>query len=64
VSWRRVSGYNWRALVEADVSRLNCVIGDGLRSQRKGRQTTEVAVAANALNRMLHLGRAEYVRVA
>jgi hypothetical protein len=31
VGWQRASGYNWRALVEADVSRLKGVIGDGLR---------------------------------
>ncbi len=64
VGWQRASGYNWRALVEADVSRWKRVMGDGLRSQRKGRQTTEVAIATNALNRMLDLGRAEYVRIA
>jgi hypothetical protein len=56
-------GYNWRALVEADASRWKRVIGDGLRSQTDGRQATEVAVAADALNRMLELGRPEYVRI-
>ncbi len=30
----------------------------------EGRQATEVAIAANALNRMLDLGRPRYVRVA
>ncbi|WP_424140798.1 IS5 family transposase [Roseomonas chloroacetimidivorans] len=64
VGWQRTSGYNWRALVEADVSRWKRVIGDGLRSQSKERQTTEVAIAMNALNRMLDLGRPEYVRIA
>jgi hypothetical protein len=57
------SGYNWRALVEADVSRWKRVIGDGLRSQTDGRQATEVAIAADVLNRMLELGR-RYVRIA
>jgi hypothetical protein len=46
------------------MSRAGRVIGDELRSQRKERQTTEVAIATNALNRMLDLGRAEYVRIA
>ena len=64
MGWQRASGYNWRALVEADVSRWKCVIGDGLRSQTDGRQETEVAIAAEALNRMLDLGRPEYVRTA
>jgi hypothetical protein len=64
VGWQRASGYNGRALVEADISRWKRVIGDGLRSQTDGRQDTEVAVAADALNRMLELGRPEYVRIA
>jgi len=40
MGWQRTSGYNCRALVEA-----------------------EIAVAADVLNRMLELGRPEYVRV-
>ena len=62
--WQRASGYNWRALVEADVSRWKRVIGDDLRSRTDRRQATEVAIAADALNRMLELGRPEYVRIA
>src|SRR3954470_20215551 len=64
MGWQRASGYNWRALVEADISRWKRVIGGGLRSQTDGRQATEVAIAANVLNRMLELGRPEYVRIA
>jgi hypothetical protein len=63
MGWQRTSGYNWRALVEADVSRWKRVIGDGLRSQTDGRQATEVVIAANVLNHMLALGRPEYVRI-
>jgi len=62
MGWQRASGYNWRALVEADVSRWKRVIGDSLRAQTEGRQETEVAIAAEVLNRMLDLGRQEYVR--
>ena len=40
------------------------VIGEGLRSRTDGRQATEVAIAVGALNRMLDLGRPEYVRIA
>ncbi len=61
---QKASGYNWRALVEADISRWKRVIGDGLRSQTDRRQATEVAIAATVLNHMLGLGRPEYVRVA
>ena len=64
MGWQRASGYNSRALVEADVSRWKRVIGDGLRSRTDGRQATEVAIAADVLNRMLDLGRPEYVRIA
>ncbi len=63
MGWQKVSGYNWRALVEADISRWKRVIGDGLRSRTDGRQASEVAIAAGALNRMLDLGRPEYVRI-
>ena len=62
MGWQRASGYNWRALVEADIGRYKRVIGDALRSRTGGRQTTEVAIAVAALNRMLELGRPEYVR--
>jgi hypothetical protein len=64
MGWQRASGYNWRALVDADIARWKCVIGDGLRSRTNRRQTTEVAIAAAVLNRMLDLGRPEYVRIA
>ena len=59
----RASGYNWRALVEADIGRYKRVIGDALRSRTGGRQTTEVAIAVASLNRMLERGRPEYVRL-
>src|SRR5215210_2247946 len=64
MAWQKASGYNWRALVEADISRWKRVIGNGLRFQTDGRQATEVAIAADVLNRMLDLGRPEYVRTA
>ena len=64
MGWQRSSGYNWRALVESDVSRWKRVIGDGLRSRRDGRRAAEVVIAAEVLNRMLELGRPEYVRLA
>ena len=50
--------------MEADVSRWKRVVGDGLRSQTDRRQMTEVTIAADVLNRMLDLGRPEYVRIA
>ena len=64
LGWQKASGYNWRALIEEDISRWKRVIGDALRSHTDGRRATEVAIAADVLNRMLELGRPEYVRIA
>src|SRR4051812_11653410 len=45
LGWHKACGYNWHALVEADMSRWMRVIGEGLRSQTDGRQASEVAIA-------------------
>ena len=45
MAWQKAAGYNWRALVEADISRFKQVIGDGLRSRTDRRRATEVATA-------------------
>jgi hypothetical protein len=63
MAWQKASGYNLRALVEADIGRWKRVIGEALRSQTAGRQATEVAIATDVLNRMLELGRPTYVRI-
>ena len=34
MAWQKASRYNWRALVETDISRYQRVIGDTLRSRR------------------------------
>jgi hypothetical protein len=39
------------------------VIGDGLRSRIDERRMIEVNVAVDVLNRMLELGRPNYVRI-
>jgi len=64
LGWQKASGYNHRAWVEADISRYKRVIGDALRSRTDVRRQTEVAVAVHAPNRLLELGRPEYVRIA
>jgi hypothetical protein len=63
MAWQKASGYNWRALAEADIARFKGVIGGALRSRTDERRATEVAIAVRALNRMLELGRPEYVRI-
>ena len=62
-SWQQTSGFQWRALVEADISRFKRVIGNGLRSRTDRRRETEIALAISALNQMLELGRPEYVHL-
>jgi len=62
--WQETSGYHWRALVKADISRFKRVIGGGLRSRTESRRETEIALAVGILNQMLELGRPEYVRFA
>jgi hypothetical protein len=49
MGWQKMSGYSWRALVEAGIGTL---------------RATEVAVAVRLLNCMLKPGRPEYVRLA
>ena len=64
MGWQRRSGYTRRALVEAAISRLKRVIGNALRSRTEHRRATEVAIAVQALNQMLELGRPKSVRFA
>ncbi len=64
MAWQATSGYNWRALVDADVSRFKRVIGNALRSRTDRCRATEVAIAVGALNYMLNVGRPGYVRTA
>jgi hypothetical protein len=63
IGWETISGYNKRSRVEAAIGRYKQVIGDGLRSRKDQRRTTEVAIAVHVLNRMLGLGRPNSVRV-
>ena len=62
--WQKASGYTKRARAEAAIARWKQVIGDGLRARTDEGRATEVAVAAHGLNRMLELGRPNYVRFA
>src|SRR4051812_19578810 len=64
MAWQRASGYTKRARAEAAIGRWKQVIGDRLRAHTDERRATEVDVAVHVLNRMLELGRPNYVRVA
>src|SRR4051794_35098309 len=64
MGWQKASGYHARARAEATIGRFKRVIGDGLRSRTDERRATEMDVAVHVLNRMLELGRPNYVRMA
>ncbi len=64
MGWQKRSAYTRRALAEAAIGRWKQVIGDGLRARTDERRATEVDVAVHTLNRMLDLGRPNYVRTA
>ena len=63
MGWQKSSDYNVRAKVEAAIGRYKRMIGDALRSRTDETEATEVAIAATTLNRMLGLGRPNYVRI-
>ena len=63
MGWQKSSDYNVLAKIEAAIGRYKWVIGDALRSRTDRTEATEVAIAAAALNRMLGLGRPNYVRI-
>ena len=62
MAWQLDSGYNERARIEGQFARWKQVIGDGLRFHSDQARATEVAIAAQVLNRMLD--RPNSVRVA
>ena len=55
--WKREVGYYVQSTVENTFSRYEALFGDRLRARTQGAQRTEVALACNAVNRMLELGR-------
>jgi transposase len=61
--WQDASGYNRRALVEAQIGRYKRGIGNALRSHIEGARRAEVALANHVLNRMNDLGRPKSVHV-
>ena len=63
MSWRKSSGYNRRALVEAAISRYKRIIGGQLRTRSLPAQRTEVAISVGALNKMVEIGMPDTERV-
>ena len=63
MAWQKASGYTMRARAETAISRWKRVIGVRLRAHTDERRAAEVGVAVDGLNRMLELGRPNYVRI-
>ena len=61
----RPQAFDRLAMAQERISALltDHLLGDGLRSQTDGRQASEVAIAADVLNRIVELGRPGYVRI-
>ena len=64
MAWQAATGYNDRALVEAQIGRRKFVIGPELNAREMNRQITENQIATKSLNRMTRLGRAVFKRAA
>lgn len=64
MAWQKASGYGARAGAETAIGGWKQVIGDKLRSHADERRAIVVDVAVHVLNRMLELGRPNYVRIA
>ncbi|WP_287437565.1 hypothetical protein [Maritimibacter sp.] len=64
MAWQAATGYNDRALVEAQIGRRKFVIGPELNAREMNRQVTENQIATKSLNRMTRLGRAVFKRAA
>jgi GH18 family chitinase len=62
MAWQNTSGYNLRAKVDG-VDRPVQARDRRYRSRTDQTEASEVAIAAAALNRMLGLGRPNYVRI-
>lgn len=55
-TWKKMSGYHQRSLVECGFFRLKTLFSDRLRARRTDTQTAEAVVRCAAMNRMTTLG--------
>ena len=64
MAWQKASDTTGGLAPRPAISRYKRVIGAALRSRTDQRRAREVAIAVEVLNRMLALGRPNYVRIA
>jgi transposase len=63
MGWQKATGYGRRNLVETTIGRYKQLIGSKLRTRGMAAQQGEVALAVEALNRMIRVARPLSVRV-
>ena len=64
MAWQRATGYGRRSHVETAVGRYKAIIGPKLRARSLPAQQGEVAIAVEALNRMIRTAKPTSMRVA
>ncbi len=62
MGWQHVTGYERRSVAEAAVARHERLIGPKLRARNGAAQAGEVALAVQALNRMIREAKSVTVR--
>ncbi len=64
MAWQKATGYGRRSLAETTVGRYKAIIGPKLRARLLPAQQGEVAMAAEALNRMIRVAKPVSIRAA
>lgn len=64
MAWQRTTGYGRRSLVETAIGRYKASIGPKLRAYSLPGQQGEVALAVDALNRMIRVAKPVSIRIA
>jgi hypothetical protein len=64
MAWQKATGYGRRSLIETAIGRYKSIIGSRLRARTFAAQQGEIAIAVEALNRMIRIAKPISVRVA
>ena len=64
MAWQKATGYGRRSLIETAIGRYKSIIGSRLRARTFAAQQGEVAIAVEALNRMIRVAKPISVRLA
>ena len=63
MAWQKSTGYGRRSLIETAIGRYKNIIGSRLRARTLAAQQGEIAIAVEALNRMIRVAKPISVRV-